>query len=203
MSRRPLGLSAGTIAISNGAFSATLYLLTVQLQRLDGLSAVEAGIAVIPLAVASALGGLAAPRLGALLGRRATITIGLVSSGSGLAVLPSQSVPASLAMVLIGIGAGAVMTLGADTVMRSAPLERTGDAGAIQESAFALGAGIGVATLGAIALAGSNDGGSPLPGLSWAYGVGAVTMLATAAVFVARYVDHNHGAAARRPILTT
>lgn len=91
-------------------------------------------------------------------------------------------------MALIGLGAGAVMTLGADTVMHSAPLDRTGDAGAIQESAFALGAGIGVATLGTIAVATSNDGANPLLGMNWAYGVAAVTLLATASVFVARFV---------------
>lgn len=190
--RRPLALAAVTIAISNGVFSGTLYLLTVQFQRVEGLSAIDAGIAVVPLAAASAVGGLAAPRLSAAISRRSTISGGLISSGLGLSALLMPSVPAAWAMALIGLGAGGVMTLGADTVMRSAPLERTGDAGAIQESAFALGAGIGVAILGTIAAVGSNGGADPQLGLNWAYGVAAATLVVTALAFVVRYIDRQH-----------
>jgi DHA2 family multidrug resistance protein-like MFS transporter len=190
--QRPLALAASTIAVSNGVFSATLYLLTVQFQRVEGLSAIDAGVAVVPLAAASAVGGLAAPRLSAVISRRSTITAGLISSGLGLSALLMPPVPVAWAMALIGLGAGAVMTLGADTVMRSAPLERTGDAGAIQESAFALGAGFGVAILGTIAVVGSNDGSAPQLGLNWAYGIAAATVVATALAFFTRYVEGHH-----------
>ncbi|MGJ9371889.1 hypothetical protein [Nesterenkonia sp. CF4.4] len=48
--------------------------------------------------------------------------------------------------------------------MSSAPTTRTADAGAIQESAFALGAGTGIASLGVIALHYSSVYGNDLAG---------------------------------------
>jgi DHA2 family multidrug resistance protein-like MFS transporter len=40
---------------------------------------------------------------------------------------------------MLGLGCGIVVAAGANAVMSSAPEDRTGDAGAIQESAFAFG----------------------------------------------------------------
>ncbi|MCX5398820.1 hypothetical protein [Streptomyces sp. NBC_00102] len=49
-----------------------------------------------------------------------------------------------------GYGAGIVMTLGADSIMGAAQPERSGEAAAIQETSFELGAGLGVAVLGSV-----------------------------------------------------
>lgn len=55
-------------------------------------------------------------------------------------------------MIPLGLGFGIVMAIGANALMGTAPENRTADAGAIQESAFALGAGTGIAVLGVIAV---------------------------------------------------
>jgi DHA2 family multidrug resistance protein-like MFS transporter len=54
------------------------------------------------------------------------------------------------ALVVAGAAAGVVMTLGADLVMSAAHQDRAGEAAAIQETSFELGAGLGVAVLGTV-----------------------------------------------------
>ncbi|MFF8031561.1 hypothetical protein [Streptomyces sp. NPDC016626] len=57
-----------------------------------------------------------------------------------------------LLVPLLGAGYGArvVMTLGADSIMSAARPERSGEAAAVQETSFELGAGLGVAVLGTV-----------------------------------------------------
>lgn len=202
LGRRPLGLSATAIVVSNGTFAATLLLLTLRLQRLDDRTPLSAGIALVPVAVGSAVGGLLAPRVADRLGHRGTIALAQVVSALGLVLLALADGAPPAATALVGVGAGAVMTLAADSVMRSAPLERTGDAGAIQETAFALGAGVGVAVLGTVSAVVTSWAGE-LAGLApdAALSVGVVAALGTAAGLLAltalsvvlRYVEPDDG----------
>ncbi|MFD3414854.1 hypothetical protein [Streptomyces cyaneofuscatus] len=53
-------------------------------------------------------------------------------------------------LLIAGYGAGVVMTLGADSIMSAADPDRSGEAAAIQETSFELGAGLGVAVLGTV-----------------------------------------------------
>ncbi|MBR8743828.1 MFS transporter [Nocardiopsis sp. MG754419] len=145
--------AAVVIAVTLGVFHGTLYLLTLRYQVVGGLSAVAAGIALMPLAVAMACGGLIGPVMSRRLTRQHVLIGGLLLAALGfllLATVAGDGRP--VGMIVLGLGAGVVMAIGADTVMSSAPENRTADAGALQESAFALGAGTGIAALGTMAL---------------------------------------------------
>jgi DHA2 family multidrug resistance protein-like MFS transporter len=63
------------------------------------------------------------------------------------------------------LGAGIVMPLGADSIMSAAQPERSGEAAAIQETSFELGAGLGVAVLGTVLAAVYRTGLPVVPGL--------------------------------------
>ncbi|GAB3192892.1 MFS transporter [Nesterenkonia suensis] len=176
-----LGASAVIILATLGVFNGALYLLTQQHQLVDGLSAVRTGIALLPLVAASAAGGILGPLLHRWVPQRPLIVVGLgLAAGGLLTVAALDGVGRSLGMVLLGVGAGIIMSIGANALMGAAPETRTADAGAIQETAFALGAGIGIAALGTLAIHHGSEaaGGASVavhgPGAEAALGLGAV-----------------------------
>ncbi|MCH8559655.1 MFS transporter [Nesterenkonia sp. LB17] len=170
-----LAVSALSIAATTGLFNGTLYLLTQQLQLVDERSGIEAGLVLLPLAAASVLGGVLSPGLKRWISEPYLLISGFLCTASGallLISLPQTAHPASL--MLLGLGAGTVMAIASNALMSSAPTTRTADAGAIQESAFALGAGMGIATLGVLSLHFSALDGDDLGiGIHSALGVGA------------------------------
>ena len=150
---RLLAVSAAVIAATLGVLNGVLYLLTLRYQVIDGLSAAGAGLALIPMAAAMAVGGLAGPLLQQRFVQQHVIVGGLVLVAGGSLVLSATLGAGQLAgMIPLGLGSGLVMATGANAVMSAAPSHRTADAGAIQESAFALGAGVGIAVLGVLAM---------------------------------------------------
>lgn len=177
-----LASSAAVIATTIGVFNGALYLITQRYQVVDELTAVQAGIALLPLAVSSAVGGIVGPLLQRRLTQQHIITGGLALAASGFMLLAAAEGPGELAgMIALGLGSGIIMAIGANAVMSGAPENRTADAGAIQESAFALGAGTGIAGLGTLAI---HYGSEAAAGSSAAavYGAGADTALGTGAL---------------------
>lgn len=180
-----LANAAVVIATTLGVFNGTLYLLTLRYQIVGGLSAIDAGIALIPLAAAMASGGLIGPMAQRRFAQQYIIIGGMLLAAFGfllLATTPGAGEP--VGMIILGLGSGIVMAIGANAVMSTAPENRTADAGAIQESAFALGAGTGIAAFGILAIhygAPSTAG----PSAEAIYGAGTDTALGIAALFYA------------------
>lgn len=180
-----LAASASVIAVTVGVFNGTLYLLTLRYQVVDGLSAIDAGITLIPLAATMAAGGLIGPLLQRRFAQQHVIVGGLVLVSFGFLLLATtDGAGQPVGMATLGLGSGIVMAISANAVMSTAREERTADAGAIQESAFALGGGTGIAVLGVLAL--HFGGQSPAgPSLEATYGPGTDTALGLAAFFFA------------------
>lgn len=180
---RLLAVSAAVIAVTLGVFNGTLYLLTLHYQVIDGLSAIDAGIALIPLAAAMAAGGLIGPALQRWLTQQHVIVGGLVLVAVGSLVIAAPSGAGErVGMITLGLGSGIVMAIGANAVMSATSQHRAADAGAIQESAFALGAGTGMAVLGVLAIHfGAPTSGSP--STEAIYGPGTETALGLTAFF--------------------
>lgn len=174
-----LTVSALSIAATTGLFNGILYLLTQELQAIQDASAIATGVALLPLAAASVLGGMASPTLTRWISSSQLIMCGFIFTTLGTLLItskPDAAHPAGLA--LLGLGAGTVMAIASNKLMSSAPTTRTADAGAIQESAFALGAGTGIASLGVIALHYGSIHGNDLAG-------GIHTTLGLSAIFYA------------------
>ncbi len=152
--------SAATLSVfvCFGCYATLLYLATQWLQLAGNYSPLQAGLALVPLAVASALGAVLAPRLAARWTYRWAIAGALVTFGAafvGLAALlagtaPPGALTSSALLILAGLGTGVVMTLGAEAIMTTASADRAGEAGAIQETSFELGSGLGIAVLGSV-----------------------------------------------------
>ncbi|MFE7133135.1 MFS transporter [Streptomyces sp. NPDC057638] len=153
-----------------GSYVALLFFLTQWWQQVGGYSPLRAGLSLMPLAAANAIGALTAPWVANRWGHRGALTTALLLFAVAYAVIAAVGdtdhydllLPSLLAA---GYGAGIVMTLGADAIMSAARPERSGEAAAIQETSFELGAGLGVAVLGTVMAVAYRTGMPPVPGL--------------------------------------
>ncbi|MFF5208141.1 MFS transporter [Streptosporangium sp. NPDC000396] len=154
---RNRAFSVGVAAVLLTVFSLVgLELMLAQyLQLVIGDSPLGAAIRMLPLMIASVAGGLAGAQLLRWIGLRATMSGGLALTALSLTpTLTWGTEHHSLVLVLcfVGVGFGIQVTLlaASDTIMSSAPESRAGGAAAVEETAYELGAGLGVAVLGTI-----------------------------------------------------
>lgn len=158
-SDRRFSVAAFCVLICFGSYTAMLYFLAQWFQYVGNYSSLRAGLALTPLALANAAGAALASRASSLVGLRWSITAGLSTAGIGLILLnlvaDLDAYPTLIpTLLMVGAGAGIIMTLGADAIMTAASPDRAGEAAAIQETSFELGAGLGIAVLGtALAIA--------------------------------------------------
>ncbi|MGW1892361.1 MFS transporter [Streptomyces sp. NPDC002004] len=133
------------------------------LQSVLGYSPLQAGLLVLPLAVAQSLFAPRARLAVARFGAKATCTAGLVMVTSGLAcfALFDASTPVwalELAFFVQGAGMGHVMSPVTVTVMQALPREKAGVASAINNTFRQVGGALGVAVLGSLLSAAYRGG---------------------------------------------
>ncbi|MDQ8706195.1 MFS transporter [Streptomyces sp. LHD-70] len=132
--------------------------ITGFLQMVEGMSPMEAGLWMVPAAVASILAAQVAPalaqrfQLGTVIG--ASLLIGMTGYAMLAFVDPVAGLPLLLAgFVIIFIGVGTFGALGTGMVVGSAPPERAGSAAALSSISGDLGTALGIATLGSLGTA--------------------------------------------------
>lgn len=148
----PFAIAYLRIIASGGTSAATVYLVSVHLQDSRGTSAIAAGITIIPHAVMIVIGGLVAPLALRLLSSSAVTGLLLLVQACGLTWLGADPGSYLGPLLLVGLGMGVVGTLAASQLFDVTTSEQAGQVGAIQEVGFALGAGLGVALLGGLAV---------------------------------------------------
>ncbi|MEV6689914.1 MFS transporter [Micromonospora sp. NPDC051196] len=151
--------TAGTLAalFTMLAMGSALLLAAQWLQLVQGMSPLQAGVALLPLAVASVVFSPLAPVLAQRIGARTVLVGGLASSGLGFAILavapkPLSYPPVGIFLALLGAGMGA-LAIASAIIMSGTPAEHAGSAAAIEETSYELGAVLGVAVLGSAAAA--------------------------------------------------
>ena len=146
------------ILVSSGASAAAVVLVSLHLQDAVGMTAAEAGLMLLPQAIAIVAGGVLAPLLLRWLrsGTATVLALVLQAAGLGLLVVDPSSVLVPLSF--IGLGFGVAGTLAATTLFDVTTVEHAGQVGAIQEVGFALGGGLGIAVLGTIAAVAAQGG---------------------------------------------
>ncbi|MGW3363462.1 MFS transporter [Streptosporangium canum] len=153
--RRAFSVGVAAVLLTVFALVGLELMLAQYLQLVLGDSPLGAAVRMLPLMIASVAGGLAGAQLLRRFGLRATMSGGLALTT--LSLLPplgwgTEPHPLVLALCFVGIGFGIQVTLlaASDTIMSSASESRAGGAAAIEETAYELGAGLGVAILGTI-----------------------------------------------------
>jgi DHA2 family multidrug resistance protein-like MFS transporter len=135
--------------------SGLVFFLSQYLQLVQGRHPFEAGLAELPAAVGAVAAGLVAGRAARRFSVRAVVSGGLAAVGLALASLTlidaSTGYPLlGTALLVVGVGAGFSFTVTADVILSSVPKEQAGAASAVSETAYELGAALGIALLGTI-----------------------------------------------------
>ncbi|MFI1938214.1 MFS transporter [Streptomyces purpureus] len=137
------------------AVGAALFLMSLWLQYVHGYSPFQAGLHTVPAAGAMLVGSLLSPWLMERLGVRAVMALGLGGLVLGFLVLALSPEPTTygyvaVVFVALGLGDGLAITTAASVLVSAVPAERAGQAGAVSETSYELGVGLGVALLGSI-----------------------------------------------------
>ena len=142
-----------------GALAGFLFLTTIYLQEVRGLSALHAGFYLLPMALMTVI---FAPLSGRLVGARGA-RLPLVAAGALMAVaalpltrLRADTAPGVLitAFVLFGIGFGLVNAPITNTAVAGMPRSQAGVAAAIASTSRQVGGSLGVAVIGAAVVSG-------------------------------------------------
>ncbi|MET7360359.1 MFS transporter [Streptomyces sp. NPDC005562] len=135
--------------------SGLVFFLSQFLQLVQGRRPFEAGLAELPAAVGAVAAGLVAGVVARRFSVRVVVAGGLAAVGLSLAALTALSQHTGYpllgaALLVVGIGAGFSFTVTADVILSSVPKEQAGAASAVSETAYELGAALGIALLGSI-----------------------------------------------------
>ncbi|MEV1067251.1 MFS transporter [Streptomyces sp. NPDC050263] len=135
--------------------SGLVFFLSQYLQLVQGRGPLEAGLAELPAAVGAVAAGLTAGRVARRYSVRAVVSGGLAAIGLALAALTTIDATTGYpilgaALLAVGVGAGFSFTVTSDVILSSVPKEQAGAASAVSETAYELGAALGIAVLGSI-----------------------------------------------------
>ena len=177
--RRPqFSVANGTAFAMNLGTLGTLFAITLYLQAVQGRSALEAGVALIPLFLPLSLLAPLTGRVTARTGPRLPMAAGLLIAAAGVALLVRVDAGSSYltllpALLLWGIGLGILTPSVVAAAIGGVPAGRAGLASATNNTARQAGAAVGTAALGAIA-------GTPADGASFISGLHTVALLVVA-----------------------
>jgi EmrB/QacA subfamily drug resistance transporter len=146
-----------------GVFGMFLF-LTFYLQNTKGMTAIETGLAFLPMSVVTILAvTLVQTRILARTGPRPLIPTGLLLAGIGMALLTRIGVDTAYAshvlpsLILIGIGFGLVIAPSFATATLGVPRQDSGVASAMVSTSQQVGGSIGTALLSTLAVSATTD----------------------------------------------
>ncbi|MET9310694.1 MFS transporter [Kribbella sp. NPDC003505] len=154
---RSRGFSSAVLAdlLTILGLSGLIFFLSQYLQLVQGLRPIEAGLAELPAAIGSIVAGLLAGQVARRFSVRVVVAGGLAAIGLALAALTTIGADTGYpllgtALLVVGAGAGFSFTVTADVILAAVPKEEAGAASAVSETAYELGAALGIALLGSI-----------------------------------------------------
>ncbi len=139
--------------VATGALAGVELTLAQELQYVLGRTPLQAGIFMIPIMAAAAIGGPVAGYLSNLCGLRLVASSSLLLSAVALAFLaladfqePGFGVPAMLALLGLTLSIG--LTASSIAIMGSVEASKGGAAGSLEATAYELGTGLGITFFG-------------------------------------------------------
>ena len=151
-------VSSTTVMLGiTGLLMALVFLTSNFVQTSLGFSALESGLAFLPLAATLVVGTHLAPHASAHLPARVIAAVGLAVVAGGMLLLSRADGEAAYVADLLpglavaGLGAGLVFAAVAGTAMAGIPAEHAGMASGFLMTGHEIGAALGVAALGSVA----------------------------------------------------
>ena len=179
--------------LNTGALFPMFFFLTLYTQDVLGYSAIEAGLAQLPLAATIATSATLAPRVIAHTGYRTALAGGLLLLATGLLVFASLPPDGSFAghlllpSLIVGLGEGVVWVASMVGATSGSDEADAGLASGLVNTAQQLGGALGVAALVAVATAETSGAGPQglTDGFTAGFTVGAAVAAAGAALALA------------------
>ena len=133
-----------------------LFVLTQFLQFDLGLSPLQAGLRILPMAAVLGVSALLSPILGRVIGLKFTVAAGLAAIAGGLGQISAVSAVSTTypdvvpGLLLIGLGAGLLLPTATNSVVGSVPQGDSGMGSASNAVALQVGGALGVAVIGSV-----------------------------------------------------
>lgn len=154
---RNLRFSAASVAVTSAFFAlfGFIFLITQYFQLIRGYGPLEAGVRVLPVATAIAIGSIASPSLAARIGTTKVVAPGLAMMATGFAWASMLKVETAYLqivgqMVLVGVGLGFTTAPATESIMGSLRTEQAGVGSAVNDTTRELGGTLGVAVVGSV-----------------------------------------------------
>ena len=142
-----------SVTLSFFALNGALFMLTLYLQQVRGLSPLDTGFRFVAIAAGVVVASPIAARLTVLCGARLTTSLGLgiIALGMGLAAtlgVSTGDVQILTILFVASAGIGMAMTPATDAIMGAVPPEKFGVGSAVNDTTRELGGALGIAILG-------------------------------------------------------
>ncbi|MDG6103641.1 MFS transporter [Dactylosporangium aurantiacum] len=153
--RRSYALGTAVVLVYFAGFTANFFILTLYLQRGQHFTALEAGLAITPFALGSALAAFAGGRVVDRFGRPLVVAgLSVVLAGlTGIFVVLHAGVSPwvlTAPLLVAGLGSGLVITPNQTLTLADVPVDRSGSAAGVVQTAQRVGAAFGIAAIGAV-----------------------------------------------------
>jgi predicted MFS family arabinose efflux permease len=132
------------------------FFLSQYLQTVQGYTALEAGVRLLPMAVAAFVGALVSARIANLIGTKFTVAIGILIAASGLfyfykvAAVDTSFTSIAFGMSVTSLGMGITMSPATNSIMGSIPVDEAGVGSAMNDTTRQIGGALGVAIMGTL-----------------------------------------------------
>jgi MFS family permease len=194
-----LGVSLGLVYFAG--FTAIFFVTTLFLQQGRGFGPLEAGLAVTPIAlgsaVSAALGGRVVTRVGrsVVVAGLLLVLVGLLGTAAVVRWWDAGGLAWAMAppLLVAGLGSGLVISPNLTLSLSEVPVARAGSAGGVVQTAQRIGTAAGVAAVGSLCfsrLAATGD---------WSAALAAALLLCAGIVAVALAIAATDVALSRRP----
>jgi EmrB/QacA subfamily drug resistance transporter len=181
---RSVAAANGIAVMLGAALFSSFFFLSLYLQQVNGYSPLKAGVAFLPLALATLTGALAAPPLVTRMGVRRQLIIGPMTAAAGLAWLSQLSAGdgyfahAFGALVITGLGLGLTFVPMTIAATADVPLHQAGLASGLINTTRQVGGAVGLAVMATVAARAS----SPTAGYDRAFWICAAALVIAAAL---------------------
>src|ERR1700722_2660725 len=148
--------ASGAVTVSFFTLLGFIFLMTQYFQFVRGYSALSAGVRLLPVALAVAVGSVAGTQLAVRAGTKLIVTIGLLAMAAfygWVAVTTSATLSygvIAVQMVLYGLGMGLTSAPATEAIMGAISRSKAGVSSAVNDSTRLIGGTLGVAVLGSI-----------------------------------------------------
>lgn len=150
--------TAASAAVTLTFFSllGSLFLLTQYLQFVKGYTPLQAGVRIVPYALAVMAAAPISARVVERVGTKLVVAAGLALIAGGLALAATYQVDSSygliaIPMIVMGVGMGCTMAPATESIMGSLPRARAGVGSAVNDTTRQVGGALGVAVIGSLA----------------------------------------------------